>query len=277
METLEHALPTSGFGPHVKTAEDWAFAYITTPSLADKTAPPPRAREFSPSRKALRVESPSRPPELQVTSRAKKAKTRGALNHLGRRAELVHRFWHHELQAAELMAWAVLAFPDTPAAFKRGLLSILDDEVRHMAMYAEYLHHAGFKLGDFPVRDWFWARVPACQSAASYCAVMGVGLEGANVDHTARFAAEFRAAGDEPGARLQEIVGEEELPHVRFGLHWLRQFTGSDDFETWRGYLPPPWSPMLMKGSALQRDMRLRAGYTDHFLTELEAWPTSGF
>ena len=153
----------------------------------------------------------------------------------------------------------------------------MDDEVRHMALYAEYLGSLGFAVGDFPVRDWFWARVPACQSAASYCAVMGVGLEGANIDHTARFAAEFRAAGDEPGALMQEKVGAEEVPHVAFALHWLKVFTGASDFDHWRSYLPPPWSPMLMKGKHLERAPRLRAGYTEHFLTELDAWPTSGF
>ena len=259
------------------TLEDWARAYITTSELSHKTAPPPRSREHAVRRPAERILAPGRPPGLHVTARAKKAKTRGALAHVERRAELVHRFWHHELQAAELMAWAVLAFPDTPQAFKRGLMNILDDEVRHMAMYQNYLQTTGFSLGDFPVRDWFWARVPACESAASYCAVMGVGLEGANIDHTARFAAEFRAMGDEAGAQLQEKVGDEELPHVAFALHWLKVFTGASDFEGWRGYLPSPWSPMLMKGKHLERKPRLRAGYTNEFLTELEAWPTSGF
>lgn len=274
---MGHALTHSSFDSTILYAEDWALAYVQSTHLADKVSPPPRPREFAGDRPALRVQAPGRPPELNVTSRAKKAKTRGALAHPGRRAELTHRFWHHELQAAELMAWAVLAFPDTPLAFKRGLLAILDDEVRHMAMYADYLNKYGFSIGDFPVRDWFWARVPNCQSAASYCAVMGVGLEGANIDHTSRFAAEFRAAGDEEGALLQEKVGEEELPHVRFGLHWLRTFTGADDFEGWRSYLPSPWSPLLMKGHPIVRDARLRAGYTDPFLMELDAWPTSGF
>jgi len=36
-----------------------------------------------------------------------------------------HALANHELQAIELFAWAVLAFPDTPIAFRRGLIAIL--------------------------------------------------------------------------------------------------------------------------------------------------------
>lgn len=65
---------------------------------------------------------------------------------------------------------------------------------------------------------------------AQFVVVLGVGFEGANLDHTLRFAERFRAIGDEAGARLQERVGEEEIPHVRFALRWLARWTKADDF-----------------------------------------------
>jgi uncharacterized ferritin-like protein (DUF455 family) len=77
--------------------------------------------------------------------------------------------------------------------------------------------------------------------------------------------------GDHDGARRVDVVGDEELPHVRFALHWFRRMTGCDDFETWSAHLPPPLSPVLMKAPSLDRSARVRAGFGTHFLDALEA------
>jgi hypothetical protein len=109
-----------------------------------------------------------------------KAKTPGpeALRAPERRARIAHTFLHHELQAAELMCWAILAFPRSPEKFRLGLAKIACDEVRHMGMYADYLASLGFAFGDFPVRDWFWERVPSAETPAHFVATMGMGFEG---------------------------------------------------------------------------------------------------
>ena len=101
---------------------------------------------------------------------------------------------------------------------------------------------------------------------------MSLGLESANLEHTATFAARFRAAGDDEGARVQELVGHEEIAHVRFGAYWFARLTGGVNFETWRKALPAPLSPILMRGRPLQRGIRLRAGFPGPFLDELDAW-----
>jgi uncharacterized ferritin-like protein (DUF455 family) len=187
----------------------------------------------------------------------------------------LHTFWHHELQAAELMCWAVLAFPETPGAFKRGLINICQDEIRHMQLYAAAIESLGCTLGDFPVRDWFWQRVPAARSAASFLAVMGLGFEAGNLDHTQRFAQQFRAFGDEAGACLQELVEREEVPHVAFAAHWFRRFEGELSFAKWCEELPAPLSPMVMRGDPLNRSARAVAGLDVPFLDALEQWQPS--
>src|SRR5678815_2871394 len=145
----------------------------------------------------------------------------------------IRDIFHHELQAAELMAWAVLAFPRTPPPFRRGLLKILGDELRHMQAYGPYLEALGFRYGDFPVRDWFWERVPRSPTAAHFVAVLGLGFEGGNLDHAERFAERFAAIDDPIGAALLRTVGDEEIGHVRFAVRWFERFTGSVDFRTW--------------------------------------------
>jgi uncharacterized ferritin-like protein (DUF455 family) len=256
------------------TLQRWAFDYVTSELLAHKTAPgeaPSRvlaAEECSP----LRLTQPGRPVELRVSPQKVKAPRGGALRDPKKRAALLHTFWHHELQAAELMCWAVLAFPDTPVAFKRGLINICQDEIRHMQLYAAAIQSLGFALGDFPVRDWFWQRVPAARSPASFLAVMGLGFEAGNLDHTQRFAQQFRAFGDEAGACLQELVAQEEVPHVAFAAHWFRRFEGELSFSKWCQELPAPLSPMVMRGDPLNRSARIVAGMDEPFLDALEQW-----
>lgn len=252
------------------TVEAWAREYILATSLAHKLAPPPVPSAWV---SAECVDAPGRPPELRLADRADKPRGVGAPSS---RARTLHRFFHHELQAAELMAWAVLAYPDTPREFKEGLIRIALDEVRHMNLYAAQIERLGHRVGDFPVRDWFWERVPLCKEPASFVAVMGLGLESANLEHAADFAARFRQVGDEESARVQELVGLEEIAHVRFGAKWFAHFHGELDFNAWSASLPPPLSPMLMRGQPLARAARKRAGLSDAFLDELEAWQPRG-
>lgn len=263
--------------PEEGTIERWAWDYVTTSVLASKlhpAAPPSRWEAGNGTGvRARRLEWPGRPPELRVMDRAEKIR---GLRAPSGRARALHTFLHHELQAAELMAWAILAFPDAPLAFREGLLRIALDETRHMRMYAEYIERLGHRVGEFTVRDWFWTRVPTCRDPASFVAVMGLGLESANLEHTASFAARFREAGDEEGARIQEVVGLEEIAHVRFGVRWFEHFTGAIEFDSWMRALPEPLTPLLMRGKPLRRDARRRAGQPERFLDELEAWEATG-
>jgi uncharacterized ferritin-like protein (DUF455 family) len=262
----------------VNTLQRWAHDYVSSDVLAYKLAPDPTPSALltDVAQPALRLAQPGRPPELRVSLQKIKAPRGGALRDPKKRAALLHTFWHHELQAAELMCWAVLAYPDTPPAFKRGLIGICRDEVRHMQLYVAAIERLGFNVGDFPVRDWFWQRVPAATTPGAFLAVMGLGFEAGNLDHTRRFAQQFRALGDESAACLQELVAAEEVPHVAFAAHWFRHFEGELSFARWRGELPLPLSPMVMRGDPLDRSARAAAGMDEQFLDALEQWrPTA--
>lgn len=256
------------------TLARWAHDYVASESLAYKLAPPPlphAAEHQAPA--AVRLVRPGRPAELSATwDKYKAPKSAAALRDPRKRAHLLHTFLHHELQAAELMCWAVLAFPETPHAFRRGLLRICLDEVRHMQLYAAHLAALGFEVGAFAVRDWFWERAPAAESPAAFVALMGLGFEAGNLDHSERFVRLFREAGDARAAELQAQVGDEERAHVAFGAHWFRALAGALDFPTWLAALPAPLSPMVMRGRPLARAARLAADLPEAFLEQLEAW-----
>jgi uncharacterized ferritin-like protein (DUF455 family) len=258
--------------PEAGTVERWAWDYVSTQDLAHKLDPiePPSCWETLPVPR--RITAPGRPPELQRLDKAPKRVGRSALQNPRRRAQLFHTFLHHEMQAAELMAWAILAFPGTPRAFRRGLLGICREELRHLRAYHEHLRTLGAAAADFPVRDWFWIRVPQARTPAEFVAVMGLGLEGGNLDHAERYAEWFAAAGDDRAARILQSVGADEVRHVRFAARWFRRFTGSLDFEAWLSHLPAPLTPRMLRGHALNRRDRLRAGMNAAFLDRLAEW-----
>lgn len=258
--------------PPEGTVEHWAYDYVRGEVLESKFAPPPVPLVWEDNPPVRRIERPGRAASVRVVLRATKAPGPDAMRDPARRAELVHRFLHHELQAAELMCWALLAFPDAPHALRKGILNIFGDEIRHMVMYRGQLEKLGYSYGDFPVRDWFWHRVPQSPTPAHFVAVMGMGFEGGNLDHAARFEKRFAAIGDEEGARIQAVIGAEEESHVRFALHWFEHLTKCVDFDTWRAHLPVPLSPMIMRGTPQNKAARLRAGFSEEFLAELEQW-----
>lgn len=207
-----------------------------------------------------------------LSERAAPTPRPGALTEARARAQLLHTFWFHELQAAELMCWALLRFDDAEPEFRRGLVRIWKDEVRHMRLYAEHMQTFGFAPGAFPVRDWFWQRVPACSTKVMFVALLGMGLEAANLEHAPRFAQWFRAVGDVAGADLQERVAAEEVAHVRFATYWFKRWTGTDDFETWVEALPRPLSPLLMRGKTINREARRAAGMSEAFIDRLASY-----
>lgn len=259
------------------TVESWAHHYIITTLLEEKTRPVEPPDAWAAGSQPCDVRPPARPAELTLVERAPRMPRPSSFREPRARAKVLHAFWYHELQAAELMCWALLAFADADPRFRRGLVGIWRDEVRHMRMYQAEIERLGFELGAFPVRDWFWERVPDCQTPLAFVALMGMGFEAANLEHSSRFADAFRDAGDFKAARVQEQVGLEEVRHVRFATRWFERWTGSLDFDEWALELPKPLTPLLMRGKRVDRELRRRAGMSERFIDELENYQAEPF
>ncbi len=266
-----HASVAGSTNGEQASIQQWAKAFIESTSLADKIAPPAAPLHFDKNVDEIRLR-PGRPAELSVEEYRLRNLTAAALRDHRKRAFLIHTFWHHELQAAELMCWAILAFPAAPEAFRRGLLRIALDEIRHMGMYAQHLESLSFRVGSFPVNDWFWTRIPMAPSPSAFVSAMNIGFEGGNLDHGLRFAERFDEAGDPEAGRIQRTIVEEEIPHVAFGMRWLARLAGDATFATWQSKIASPLSPLLMRGKMLNRRARARAGQSEEFVNALEHW-----
>ncbi|HEY2409200.1 MAG TPA: DUF455 family protein [Polyangiaceae bacterium] len=264
---MEHELSTPA-----DDVEGWAHNYILSAELTVKLAPPPVPAQFRERATPTRLDAPGRPANFRLARRGERTPKQEALKDPYYRARTLHAFFHHELQAAELMCWALLAFCDAELEFRKGLLGICLDEIRHMNLYREHIESLGARVGDFGVRDWFWKRVPACPSKLAFVAVMGMGLEAANLEYASDFAERFRLAGDEAGARIQERVAAEEVGHVRFATRWFSRWTGGCDFAEWASHLPPPLSPWVMHGTPIATGVREKAGMPPEFLRALAAY-----
>jgi uncharacterized ferritin-like protein (DUF455 family) len=257
---------------HQQTVEHWAVGYITTTSLIHKQGPPPPPDHWARAPRAQRIAAPGRPGELRLKQKGARTPKPEGLADPRCRARLLHTFWHHELQAAELMCWALLAFADAPIDFRRGLLAICLDEIRHMQMYRAHMERLGHQIGDFPVRDWFWERVPACETPVQFVALMGMGFEAANLEHAPHFAEQFRNVGDEAGASIQQRVAFEERAHVGFAVRWFKRWTGGCRFDDWQATLPAPLSPLVLRGAQLDVAARVAAGFPREFVDGLNRY-----
>ena len=251
--------------------EDWCRDYILSSDLEYKLNPPPMPESWHNGPSEV-PSAPGRPGDWQLATRSSRAPSDEGIKQASVRARLMHTFFYHELQAAELMCWVALRFWDSELEFRTGLLGICQDEIRHMKLYIEHINRLGMSMGTIPYRNWFWDRVPSCPTPSSFVALMGMSFEAANLEHAESFAQRFAEVGDDRGAEIQRIIAREEIPHVRFATFWFSKWNPNYDFKIWRAALPEPLTPTIAKGKQLARAARLRSGLSEEFLNDLDAW-----
>ncbi len=251
-----------------------AETVLTSTSLDAKLATP---RELPPDvdrgepRPELR---PARPAGLEIVS-ANEAPVPGpdGMTDPDQRPRILHALANHELQATELFAWALCAFPGAPDAFRAGLAKILTDEQRHTRMYVSRLRAHGVDLGTFPVSGYFWNKVDGFTSPAAFICAMSLTFENANLDHTVDLAELARRAGDEATAAVIDKVHEDEIEHVRFGWTWLNVFKDedADAWDVYASHLTWPLRPAKAVGRRFHRAGREAAGLSAEFIARLES------
>ncbi len=251
------------FARQIVCSADLAVKLRSAPTDLTDQAPGP----------AERIERPARSPELAIrpVGEVKVPKLAGMADP-HQRARILHGLANHELQAAELFAWALLAFPDAPDFFRRGLLRILDDEQRHTRMYIARVEAHGHAFGDFPVSGYFWGKAAAIRTPLDFVSAMSLTFENANLDHTLAYAEAAREVGDTKTAAVIDRVHADEITHVAFGWQWLQQARGDRaDWDAYADSLTWPLRPAKATGRAFDRASRRAAGLDDAFIDRLEA------
>jgi len=250
----------------------FAAALIEAGTLEGKLAAPPAHISDSDPGVALRYEGPVRPVGLEIVPGASpKVPPPAGMCDASQRPRILHALANHELQAAELFAWALLAFPDTPRAFRQGLVKILEDEQRHCRLYLGRLTAMGASFGDYPVSGLFWRRAAEIDTALAFVCTMGLTFENANLDFALEHVEAARACGDEETALVLEEIHDDEVGHLAFAWRWMRVFKdeGLGDWETFVT-AGPRHAAERARGSVFDRTGRERAGLDAAFIDRLE-------
>jgi uncharacterized ferritin-like protein (DUF455 family) len=248
---------------------------LLSESLAEKLAKIPTSLEDDRPGPARREAVPGRPPELKFALRrtAPAMPRAGALRDPKKRAVAHHILANHEMQALEVMAFVLLAFPEAPSDFRSGLVDIMRDEQRHTRLHIERAVELGLQFGNLPVNDYIWAKSQAFESVLDYLAGLPLTFEGRNLDHTLELETLFEHVGDSQSAAILRAIHRDEIGHVRFGLEWLRRLKPPEqsDWDAYTAHLHWPLRAEKSIGGRLNRGPRLKAGMTDEFIDRLAA------
>ena len=230
---------------------------------------------------AWRPEQPARSADLQFAARrtAPTMPKPGAFHDVKKRAIAHHIMANHELQALEVMAWVLVAFPEAPAEFRRGMIDVMFDEQRHTRLHIERAAALGLRFGELPVNCYIWKKALQFECVLDYLAGLPLVFEGANLDHTLEFATLFEQAGDERGAAIMRAIHHDEIHHVAFGLEWLRKLKPPEqsDWDAFQSHLKWPLRAEKARGEVFQHEARRAAGMSDEFIEKLvlmKALPT---
>lgn len=253
-----------------------ACRVLLSTSLDAKLARPAEPLTDDAPGEPLRVSAPGRPAELPFAPRrTTPAMPRPeALRDPAKRAVAHHIMANHELQAAEVMAMVLLAFPAAPAEFRRGLAGILQDEQRHTRLHIRRAAALGLRFGALPVNGYIWGKALAFCDVLDYLAGLPLTFEGGNLDHTLELEAVFRQAGDVRSAAIMRAIHRDEIEHVRFGIDWLRRLKppGQSDWETYCAHLRWPLRPSKARGDTFHAEPRRAAGLDADFIRQLAAF-----
>lgn len=260
-------------------------------TLADKLLRPDGPlTDHRPGPAITRPDAPGRPPGLGPARRARiPFPARSELHRDEIRGRVLHRFANHELMAIELMALALLRFPEAPAAFRRGVAGALFEEQTHFELYRDRMQALGCALGEVPASPLFWDILAPMADPMDYVTGMSLTFEQANLDFARHYREVFAEVGDAETAAVLHRVYEDEIGHVKLGLVWFRRWRTSpapsppeatpepppSDWEAWCAALPDRLQPSRAKGIGFDVEGRRRAGFDEGYIRRLRVFQQS--
>ena len=254
---------------------EWAEAILHGSGLDTKLFGPQVLTDLSPGLPVEVPRAPARDAAISWVSSRSRSKvpfpTLGQMDRDEQRGIILHFFANHELLALELMALALLRFPDAPAAFRRGIAGVMKEEQEHLRRYLVRMEELGVAFGAVPVNSYFWDVMAPTTSPLVFVTQMALTFEQANLDFARYFLNAFKKVGDQKTADLMDLVYREEIGHVGHGVMWFNRWRepGESDWQAYKRILPLPLTPARAKGQELQAEARRTAGLSEEFISEL--------
>jgi uncharacterized ferritin-like protein (DUF455 family) len=219
-------------------------------------------------------QNPGRSKKLEFNNEQVKFPRSASFHLEEKRGLALHFFANHELLAIEMMAAALLIYPDTNkeiVQMKKGLVKTIQDEQKHLKMYIARMKEFGIEMGDFPLNDFFWRSMDKLTTPTHFYSAMAMTFEAANLDFAQFYEEGFRAVEDFKTADIMKVVLEDEISHVALGVHWLNQWRGDKDlWNYYKTHLPGVMTPARAKGIHFDKGIRTRTGLDQEFITKLD-------
>ncbi|SCA58694.1 hypothetical protein AB751O23_AK_00210 [Chlamydiales bacterium SCGC AB-751-O23] len=252
---------------------DWAEILLSSNTLENKLMFPNTLSDESPGPKKI-WEIPSRPYGMDFQKRSKEERLPPlkSLEDPNKRATCLHRFAGHELLAIEIMAFALLAFPDSPKHFRMGIAQTIKDEQKHLKLYIKRLKELGVEFGQYPLYKHFWAHVKFFKDPIHYVSAMNLTFEMANLDFAPMYGKVFEQFGDHASKDLMNIILNDEIKHVSFGWNWLKKFKpeATNMWQAWIESQTLLLFPKRAKGKCFLEEPRIKAGISPDWIEELK-------
>lgn len=251
---------------------DWACQILTSDRLVDKLFCPDELTDHQPGPPLL-ISEPSRSSQLRFHKHTRKDRLPSllALGSPDKRAICLHRFAGHELLAVEIMAHALLAFPEAPKNFRKGIAHTLQEEQGHVQLYMARLSQMGVQFGDLPLYRHFWSYVHYINTPLKYLSMMSLTFEMANLDFAPLYGSAFASHGDFASEELMKQIFADEIQHVAFGAQWLKNLKDptTSPWSTWLQNIHPRITPSRAKGPQFHPHHRRLAGLDEEWITQL--------
>jgi uncharacterized ferritin-like protein (DUF455 family) len=253
---------------------EWAESILSADTMEGKLYHPGSLKDEKPG-SPLFWKEPVRPAGMGFKQHSKDEKLPSLQEHGNpdNRAACLHRFAGHELLAVEIMAFTLLAFPDAPPHFRKGLANTLREEQDHVRLYTARMNDLGIRFGDLPLFRHFWTHTRHITSPMHYVSMMCLTFEMANLDFAPIYGKSFLRHGDQESAQLMATILKDEIAHVGFGLNWLRRFKVPEqtEWDAWEKTLADTiLLPKRAKGFFIHEEPRIEAGVSREWIQKLK-------
>jgi len=190
----------------------------------------------------------------------------------GGKRSFIHSIAHIEFNAIKLALDIAYRFKGLPVQFYRDWVYVANDECKHFEMLNNHLANYECVYGDLPSHDGLWSMaVKTDDNILARLSLVPRYLEARGLDVTPAMLQKLQAQKDTASAAILEVILEDEVGHVAFGTTWLDFICEQFSVERENVYFEN--INHFMKGQILgpfNRELRLRAGFSEAELTELE-------
>jgi uncharacterized ferritin-like protein (DUF455 family) len=224
------------------------------------------------ARVARKIDSnvPGRPAKPSLVS-PRELKHR-ALASPGGRAILFHALAHIEFNAINLALDALWRFDEMPDAFAFDWAHVAMEEAHHFQLLCAHLATLNQGYGDFPAHDGLWEMAEKTKGdVLARLALVPRTLEARGLDVSPTIRDKLSQAGDHDGAKILDVILNDEIGHVAIGNKWYRFCCAARELDPLVAYeaLAVHYRAPLPRGP-FNGEARLRAGFEPAELAALE-------